>query len=134
MRLFRSTWLIAALLASAACHKLTTLTTTDITAMQPSRIWVTHPDHSLDMTEVNGPRIFNDTLVGYVNGEFTELPVAGFTKMVIRQPARAKTIALFAAGTIAVAGVVWWVAGGGKSDDPKFYFDCMDDPDLPECQ
>jgi hypothetical protein len=117
----------------AACHKLTPLDQDDILAREPSRIWITHVDNSLVMTEVSGPRIFNDTLVGYMNGEFSEIPVSELKSMVIREPARGRTILLAAAGTVGVAGLVWLVSGGGNSDNKRFYFDCDDDPELPEC-
>jgi hypothetical protein len=125
--------LVALTLAGAACHKMTTLTLDEVERLRPASIWVTNPDQSI--VEVGGPQVFNDTIVGYVNGEFSELPAAGLKKMVMKQPARGKTIALFAAGTLVAGGVIWMIAGPNKFNDPKFSAgDCDDDPDLPGCQ
>jgi hypothetical protein len=84
--------------------------------------------------EVTGPQVFNDTLVGYVNGEFQELPASSLSKVVTKRPARAKTIALAAAGTVALGAFVWMIAGGEDYVNPAQFVDCDDDPLLPECQ
>jgi hypothetical protein len=132
MRSPTAAWLLAVALVGAACHKMTALTLDDVDRLRPSRIWVTDADQS--MFEMSGPQVFNDTIVGYVNGEFSELPAQAVRRMTIREPARGKTIALAAAGTIAAAGLIWMVAGGGIFSDPKSGTDCDDDPENPVCQ
>lgn len=125
-------WALCAAVAVAGCHKLTTLTFDDVDRLRPSRVWIT--DQSQSVMEVSGPQIFNDTLVGYINGEFQELAAADVSKLVMRQPARAKTIALAAAGTVGLAAFVWMIAGGENYVNPAQFVDCDDDPLLPECQ
>lgn len=132
MRSPHAAWLIAVALVGTACHKMTTLTLDEVERLRPGSIWVTDADQST--IEIAGPQVFNDTIVGYVNGEFSEVPAQGLRRMVMRQPARAKTIALFTAGTIIAGGLIWMVAGPEKFNDPHFSSgDCDDDPDLPGC-
>lgn len=124
-------WLIAATLAGTACHRMTPLTWREIDGLRPSRVWVTRADQSV--VEVSGPQVFGDTLVGYVNGEFQELPTAGVSRVMMRQPARGRTIALAAASTAVAAVVAVWIAGGGLGS-PRDNIDCDYEPEHPDCQ
>lgn len=123
-------WLLATALASTACHSMTPLSWRDLDGLRPSRVWVTQADQTT--VEVSGPQVFGDTLVGYVNGEFKELPTADVQRVTIRQPARAKTIALIAASTAVAAGLAVWISNSGLFGDTSF-IDCPDVPDDPRC-
>jgi len=132
MRSRHIAWLIAATLGATACHTLAPLTFDEVASLRPARVWVT--DAGKSVVEVSGPQIYNDTLVGYVGGAFTELPAADIKKVVMKRPARAKTIALFAGATVGAAALMYLIAGGNLFSDPKSGNDCDDDPDLPACQ
>ena len=124
--------LIAATDASAACHTLKSVTLEQVHVAKPSEVKVTRGDQSIVV--VSGPQVIGDTLVGYVNGKFEELPAADLKQVRMRAPARAQTAALIVATTVGVAGFAWMVTGGGGFFDPKTTTDCDDDPDRPECQ
>ncbi len=123
--------LLAAVVASSACHSMTPLSWRELDGLRPSRVWVTQADQTT--VEVSGPQMFGDTLVGYVNGEFKELPTADVQRVTMRRPARAKTIALVAASTAVAAGLAVWMSGLGPKP-PDDEVDCGLDPDHPDCQ
>lgn len=125
-------WLIATVLTGTACHTMARLTWEDVAGLRPSRVWITQADQSV--VELSGPQLFGDTLVGYVRGEFLELPTGDVQRVMMRRPALAKTIALAVASTAAATAVAVWMSGLGpkpKEDDPV---DCGLDPDNPACQ
>lgn len=123
--------LILTALAGTACHSMTPLTWRELDGLRPSRVWVTRADQSV--TEVSGPQVFGDTLVGYVNGAFQELATAEVTRLAMRRPARAKTIALIAASTAGAALLGVWMSGLGPNP-PDEEVNCGLDPDHPSCQ
>jgi hypothetical protein len=124
--------LLAAAVAGTACHTLTPLSWDELEGIRPSRVWVTRADQSV--VEVSGPQVFGDTLVGYIDGEFSEMPTADLRRAVVRRPARARTIALAVAGTALTAALVAMVAGGEPYVNPRQFVDCDDDPEHPDCQ
>jgi len=122
--------LIALVLVGTACHKMTVLSWAELGAMRPGTVWVTYSDASV--AEVSGPQIFGDTLVGYVSGEFTEIPTGQVQQVTMRESAKGKTIALVVASTAAAAGLAAFMAGSGvfgKSHNT----DCYDTPEADEC-
>lgn len=118
--------------AGAACHTLAPLSWQELDGLRPSRVWVTRADQSV--VEVSGPQVFGDTLVGYVEGEFLELPTADLRRAVVRRPARARTIGLALAGTALTAAMIALVAGGEDYSNPAHFTDCDDNPEDPACQ
>lgn len=123
--------LIATALVGTACHTMAPLNWDEVAVQRPSAVWVTRANETV---QVSGPQLFNDTLVGYVNGTFEELAISDVTQVAVRRPARAKTIALIAASTATAALVAVWMSGLGPKpadDDPV---DCGLDPDHPACQ
>jgi len=88
--------LIATMLSSAACHTMRPVTLDELGALRPASVLVTRGDQSVVV--VSGPRTFGDTLVGYVDGEFEEMPAADLKQIRMKQRARGKTAALLAAG------------------------------------
>lgn len=122
--------LVAVAVVGAACHKMTALTWAELNAMKPGQVWVTYSDETV--AEVSGPQVFGDTLVGYIGGEFTEIPTAQVKLVTMRESAKGKTIALVAASTAVAAGLAWWMAGAGDPSE-KDQVDCNDVPDDPRC-
>lgn len=132
IRSIRTASVVATLLLGTACHTMARLSWEDVAGQRPSRVWITQADQSV--VELSGPQIFGDTLVGYVKGEFLELPTAAVQQVVVRRPALARTVALIAVSTAGAAAVAVWMSGLGpqpKDDDPV---DCGFDPDNPACQ
>lgn len=105
---------------TVACHTMSPVNSPReyIAGQQPSKVWVTQTDGSVVLVE--GPKMVGDTLVGFVGGEYRELPFSDVKQVVARQPAKKKTILSITAGTIATAGILWFIAGGGlgASDIP----------------
>ena len=113
-----------------ACHKMTALSWSELDAMRPGQVWVTYSDQTI--AELSGPQRFGDTLVGYIAGEFTEIPTAQIKQVTMRESAKGKTIALVAASTAVAAGLAVWMAGAGEPSE-KDQVDCNDVPDDPRC-
>lgn len=117
--------------AVTACYTMVPMSLEDVAAEKPYRVWVTHEDNSV--LEVNGPQIFNDTLVGYIRGAFTEVPAKQITLVTIKRSAKGKTMGLVAAGIVTGGLVGVLISGLGSSGrDPGV--DCNDVPDDPRCQ
>ena len=94
-----------------------------IAQKQPRTIWLTRSNHQV--VRVSGPRLVNDTVVGAVNGQYTEIPLSDVTRVVAVQSAPGKTIAVAALGGVAmVAGLVWIFSHGqGGTGTPINQFD-----------
>ena len=132
MRFSRTAAIVGAVITAAGCHQMATLSFDEVASLRPARVYVTQADNGSVM-EVSGPQVYNDTLVGYVNGQFTELPASDLKKMVVKRPARAKTIALFAAGTATAAVIGYWISGLGKPSE-RDLVDCdYDETNDPRC-
>jgi hypothetical protein len=123
--------LIAATASGAACHTMRPVTLGELGAMRPSEVRVTRADQSVVV--VSGPQTFGDTLVGYVNGQFEEMPGVGLKQMLVRRSARGRTAALVAAGAVGIAALAALVSGAGDYRNPADRHDCYDDPEAPGC-
>jgi hypothetical protein len=130
MRSTPKVWLVAAALGTLACHSMVPLTWSEIATQRPPRVYVTQDGSRVELA---GPQVFNDTVVGYINGEFVELPTASLQGVTVRQPARGKTIGLVVASIAAAAGIAVWMSSVGDPA-PVQFLDCMDVPDDPRCQ
>lgn len=124
--------LLVVVLGGTACHTMTTLTWSELEGLRPSRAWITRNDATT--VEISGPQVFGDTLVGYVEGEFTEIPTADLRRAEVRRPARGKTIGLAVAGTAVTAALMVMIAGADKSVNVSALPDCNDVPEDPYCQ
>lgn len=122
---------IVVAVSSAACHTMRPVTLEQLGAMRPSEVRVTRADQSVVV--VSGPQAFGDTLVGYVNGQFEEMPTVGVKQLLVKRPAKGKTAALIAAGLLGVSAVVILVSGSGDYRNPADLHDCYDDPEAPGC-
>jgi len=99
--------------ALAACHTFGPVASPReyVAARQPHKVWVTGTDGSVTMVE--GPRVEGDTLVGFVNGAYKELPLSDVKQVAARQPARGRTRAVIIAGSVVAVGFMLFVATGG---------------------
>ena len=122
---------VAITVSSAACHTMSPVTFGDLGMMQPAQVWVTRADQSVVI--VSGPRTFGDTLVGYVNGRFEEMPATGVQKLVVRRRSSGKTAALIVSGAFGVAAIAYLISSTGDYNDPQALLDCEDDPYQPGC-
>ena len=87
-----------------------------IAATQPQVVWLYWGSDSV--MRVDAPRLIGDTVVGTVNGTYTELPLTGVSKVTAVQVSAARTAALAtvgAAATIAALVVAFRHAGGGSA-------------------
>ena len=123
--------LLITLCVTLACYKMVPMSLEEVATEKPYRVWVTHSDQVA--VEINGPQVFNDTLVGYIRGVFAELPAKDISKVTIKRSAKGKTMALVA-GSIATAGMIGVLISGIGSDGRDPGVDCMDVPDDPRCQ
>jgi hypothetical protein len=104
-------WLIATAFFSAACHTLKPVTLQQVSIAKPSEVKVTRGDQSV--VTVSGPQVLGDTLVGYVNGKFEELPGADLKQVRMMAPAKGRTTALIVATAVGVAGFAILLTGSG---------------------
>jgi hypothetical protein len=88
-----------------------------VTANAPARVWVTRADQT--RLEVTGPRVLGDTLVGFVNGEFRELPLSSATRIEARQTLGVRTGLLAAGVGVAIIGAAYFISGNGARDPSK---------------
>lgn len=123
--------LIATALTSAACHTLRPVTLDEVNASNPGQVWVTRADQSVVV--VDGPQVFGDTLVGYVQGTFKEMPTANLKQFVIKKPDKGKTTALIVGTAVGIAGFAMLLTSGGAYTNPADLLDCDDDPDQAGC-
>jgi len=124
-------FVIAVTVSSVGCHTMRPVTLDQLGAMRPAQAWVTRADQSTVI--VSGPQTFGDTLVGYVNGQFEEIPVASLQKIVVRRRAGGKTAALVAAGALGIAALAVAISSSGDYRNPADLLDCDDDPDQLGC-
>jgi hypothetical protein len=124
--------LIAATVASAACHTLKPVTLEQVNVAKPSEVKVTRGDQSIVV--VSGPQVIGDTLVGYVNGKFEELPAADLKQVRMKAPARVQTAALIVATAVGIGMFAMLATGSGVFHNPADNLDCDDNPDQVGCQ
>lgn len=117
--------------SAAGCYTMRPVTFGELGTARPGAVWITKADESVIVVET--PRVFGDTLVGYINGEFQELPNTGMTGFKVRRMAGAKTAGLVGATALGVGVFVVLVTGTEKYIDPASLLDCDDDPDQPGC-
>jgi hypothetical protein len=110
---------------------MTPLSFEDVALQRPARVWVTQADKSV--VELNGPQVFNDTLVGYIGGAFTELPATDISQVTVKRSAKGKTMALIAASILGAAALGVAISGIGDPS-PHNDIDCNEFPEEPECQ
>jgi len=120
---------LAAGLFAAACTTVANVQNpgTYVASKQPRTVWLTKSDHSI--VRMNGPRMVGDTVVGSVNGQYTEVAMTDVTGMQAIVPDKTKTIAIAAVGVAATAAalvVIFSHSGTGSSSQAGYgAFDSM---------
>jgi len=132
MRIPMVGYMIAATVASAACHTLKPVTLEQVNVAKPSEVKVTRGDQSIVV--VSGPQVIGDTLVGYVNGKFEELPAADLKQVRMKAPARVQTAALIVVTTVGIGMFAMLATSSGIFHNPADNLDCDDNPDQVGCQ
>lgn len=99
---------------------------------RPGAVWITQSDESVVILET--PRVFGDTLVGYMNGEFQELQTGKLKPQLyqVKRMAGARTAGLVVAGMLGVGTFAFLVSSTGTYLDPTTTMDC-EDPQTPGC-
>lgn len=126
----RTTWataMIAAALSSAACYTMRPVTIDNLIGEHPSRVWVTRADQSVVVVE--GPQLFRGKLVGFVDGQYKEMPRTDLTQLVVRKLALGRTLALLSAGVLGFTVAAVAVSSTGEDPDP-----CVGDEDCADQQ
>jgi hypothetical protein len=117
--------LLAAVLSISACHTTKLVKLDEAPASR--RVLVTLADQSV--VEVATPRLFGSRLEGWVDGKYTQIPVADVKTVQVREAASARTAALIIAGAVVATGVVYTVAKSGHPSDTKIQDICDEEPD-----
>lgn len=84
--------LIAIDMLATACHTMKPVSPWQLTASWVGPVWVTKTDSSKFIMQA--PRVNGDTLGGWVDGEYREMPLSETTKLIQRAPDRGRTVAV----------------------------------------
>ena len=123
--------LLLAALSSAACKTMKPVTLDQLNAMKPNRAWVTSTDQSVVL--VSGPQVVGDTLVGYVNGTYEEMPSAQLKQVVVQRPASTRTALLVATIAVGMGGFIYAITGSGGNGGRTQSDFCDKHPEDPSC-
>ena len=106
-------WVVATALAGAACHTMRPITLDELTAVHPSQVRVTRGDQSVVLVE--GPRVSENRLLGFVDGQYQAMPMADVKQVLVRTPAPRRTAALITGATLGIAAFAYMVSGTGSN-------------------
>ena len=122
---------IVAALAGAACKTMSPVTLQQLATLNAERVWVTESDQSIVL--VSRPQVEGDTLVGYVNDEYEEIPAARLTQVRVLKAAPARTVLLAVGIAAGVGGFAYMITGaiGGHKYVGDDY--CDEHPEDPDC-
>jgi hypothetical protein len=85
---------------------------------QPSIVWLSRSSQQA-MVALEGPRLVGDSIVGFVDGEYMEIPMSEVRTMQAKQYSRSRTTTFLLGLTGAVAAGVILLSGGmGHNVDP----------------
>jgi hypothetical protein len=112
--------LLATLLVCAvsACHTMKPVQPSQLSSKPINRVWITKGNDSA-IVLVN-PQLRGDTLAGFVNGAYAEMPLSEARSLRAREPAYRRTALLAGAATAAaIAGLIYFenrsYVGGGEA-------------------
>jgi hypothetical protein len=106
---------IATLAACKSVDPVPSPWATYITNKQPTTVWLTRTNHSV--VKVDGPRVFHDTIIGAVQGQYAEIPLSDVTRVSAERSDKTKTIlAATAGGVVTVGALVFIFKGQGSSE------------------
>ena len=105
---------VLALAGSAGCTKIAAVRSplSYVAQQLPQRVWVIRA-HNDSMVELFQPRTEEDTLIGFVGGSYTEIPIHDVKQVRAEQPARVRTALLSAGISGAVIVEYARLTGGG---------------------
>ena len=83
---------------------------------QPSVVWVSKASEP-NMFALDAPKLVGDSIVGFIEGEYTEIAIPQIRAMQARQYSRGRTVA-FALGTAAAAIGAFLLIQGGHGATP----------------
>jgi hypothetical protein len=105
--------LVAAFAACTSVNAVPSPWATYILTKQPSTVWLTRNNHSV--VRVDGPRVFHDTIIGAVGGEYAEIPLSDVTRVAAMHSDKTKTILAATAGGVATIGALVFIFQGQGS-------------------
>jgi len=105
---------VLALVGLAGCTKIAAVKSplTYVAQQLPQRVWVIRA-HNDSVLELFQPRTQEDTLIGFVGGTYTEIPIHDVKQVRAQQPARVRTALLSAGISGAVIVEYARLTGGG---------------------
>jgi hypothetical protein len=114
--------LVLATFASAACHTTKPVALDQLAGIQPSRVWVKRSDQSVVV--VSNPKVFGDTLVGFINRKYAVMPSASLSQVLVERAAPRRTAVLVIAGTLGLAGMAAFLVSGTGGATPPTQSTC----------
>jgi hypothetical protein len=108
--------LIMTMLSSSACHTMKPVALDQLAGIQPTRVWVKRDHQSVVL--VSNPKVFGDTLVGFINRKYAVMPRASLGQLLVKTSAPTRTAVLIAAGALVLGGVAFRVGGSGGPTAP----------------
>ena len=125
-------WLLAVTgIIASACHTMQPVRPSDLTAGTVSAVWVTKTDHSTIILQA--PRVTGDTLAGFVDGSFSEMLLAQTTKLVMRTPARGRTVAVGVTTGVTLLAAFIYMANRSDVGDGQTCYTPKDGDAVPCC-
>ena len=82
---------------------------------------------------VRGPQVIGDTLVGYINGVYEEMPSAHLKQVLVEAPATTRTVLLVSAITVGLGGMIYALLGTSSGDKYVGSDYCEEHPEDPAC-
>jgi hypothetical protein len=125
MRKWMASLTLVAILGSAGCYTMRSVTIDDLSAEKGRRVWVKHADQSELL--VNDAQVFRGNLVGFVEGKYRELAPGDLRQMRVRKLAAGKTMGLVAAGVAGIAVTFVLVSGSQDHFDDCIGSDACDE-------
>lgn len=125
MRGWTTSLALGAVLASAGCYTLRSVSIDDLSAEKGRRVWVKHTDQSEIL--VHDAQVFRGNLVGFVEGKYRELAPGDLQQMRVRKLATGRTMGLVAGGVVGFALTAVLVSGGEKHFDDCIGSDACDE-------
>ena len=114
---FRRAVSLSMLLSMAACSTMQTVAQPRdfLKTHQPKQVWLSR-DSGQAMIALDGPRLIGDSIVGFVEGEYAEIPVSSVKMMQAKQYSRKRTSTFLIAASAVVVGLFFIVKSGTGSD------------------
>jgi hypothetical protein len=116
---------------SSACHTMQPVSPSELTAGAIGAVWVTRSDRS--MVVLQAPRVTGDTLAGFVDGAFREMPLSQATKLTVEKAARTRTLVLGVTTGVTLLGAFVYMANRSYVGDGQTCYTPKDGDVVPCC-